>query len=62
MNVAVGGVSGYWPDSTPNKPWKDNSGQAALDFWRAKNNWYKTWPSDEKRALAVDSVKMWRQC
>lgn len=62
MNVAVGGVGGYFPDDVDDKPWTNDSPRAALDFWNAKDAWFPTWPKDNKRALAVDYVKMWRQC
>ncbi|KAJ7898680.1 concanavalin A-like lectin/glucanase domain-containing protein [Mycena olivaceomarginata] len=62
MNVAVGGTNGWFPDG-PEKPWLDGSGTAPLDFLRAKNQWYNTWPQDEfHRAMVVDSVKMWEKC
>jgi len=62
MNVAVGGTNGWFPDG-PEKPWLDGSGTAPLDFLRAKDQWYPTWPQDiAKRAMVVDSVKMWEKC
>ncbi|KAJ7186444.1 GH16 beta-1,3-glucan recognition protein [Mycena filopes] len=62
MNVAVGGTNGWFPDG-PEKPWLDGSGTAALDFLRAQDQWYPTWPQDiSKRAMVIDSVKMWEQC
>ncbi|KAJ7887359.1 concanavalin A-like lectin/glucanase domain-containing protein [Mycena leptocephala] len=62
MNVAVGGTNGWFPDG-PEKPWLDGSGTAPLDFLRAQNQWYPTWPQDiSKRAMVVDSVKMWEKC
>ncbi|KAJ7720022.1 glycoside hydrolase family 16 protein, partial [Mycena metata] len=62
MNVAVGGTNGWFPDG-PEKPWLDGSGTAPLDFLRAQDQWYPTWPQDiSKRAMVIDSVKMWEKC
>lgn len=61
MNVAVGGVASYFPDF-PGKPWSNQSPTAARDFWQNRDSWLKTWPNDNTRALAIDSVKMWREC
>ncbi|KAJ7659260.1 glycoside hydrolase family 16 protein [Mycena polygramma] len=62
MNVAVGGTNGWFPDG-PEKPWLDGSATAPLDFLRAQDQWYSTWPQDiSKRAMVIDSVKMWEKC
>ncbi|KAJ7058513.1 GH16 beta-1,3-glucan recognition protein [Mycena amicta] len=62
MNVAVGGTNGWFPDG-PEKPWLDGSATAPLDFLHAQDKWYPTWPQDiSKRAMVVDSVKMWEKC
>lgn len=62
MNVAVGGTNGWFPDG-PEKPWLDGSGTAPLDFLRAQDQWYSTWPQDTYgRAMVIDSVKMWESC
>ncbi|KAJ3162245.1 hypothetical protein HDU88_006728 [Geranomyces variabilis] len=61
MNVAVGGAGEYFPDSTPGKPWKNNSPHAALDFWNAKDQWYPSWKGD-KTAMKIDYVKAWKMC
>ncbi|KAJ6532926.1 concanavalin A-like lectin/glucanase domain-containing protein [Mycena vulgaris] len=62
MNVAVGGTNGWFPDGTE-KPWLDGSATAPLDFLRAQDKWYQTWPQDPaERAMVIDSVKMWEQC
>jgi len=59
LNVAVGGVSGYFPDA-PNKPWSDASGHAALDFWQQKSKWYPTWTAAGDQAqMSVDWVKVY---
>ncbi|KAJ6463591.1 glycoside hydrolase family 16 protein, partial [Mycena vitilis] len=62
MNVAVGGTNGWFPDG-PEKPWLDGSATAPLDFLRAQDQWYSTWPQDiSERAMVIDSVKMWEKC
>jgi hypothetical protein len=61
MNVAVGGTGSYFPDF-PGKPWNNQSPAAAREFWQNRGAWLRTWPNDNTRALAVDSVKMWREC
>lgn len=64
MNVAVGGTTEYWADvDYPSKPWSNSGLHPMLDFWNQREKWLPTWPEDKKeRALAVDYVKMWRQC
>jgi beta-glucanase (GH16 family) len=63
LDVAVGGTNGWFPDKAGGKPWLDGSANAMGDFARAQGAWYPTWPQDvEKRALVVDSVKMWKLC
>ncbi len=63
LNVAVGGTSGFFPDSTPGKPWKDKSPQAAKEFWSAKSAWEPTWKGEngdkEANALVIDWIKVW---
>ncbi|KAJ6629849.1 concanavalin A-like lectin/glucanase domain-containing protein [Mycena sp. CBHHK59/15] len=62
MNVAVGGTNGWFPDG-PEKPWLDGSATAPRDFLQAQDKWYPTWSQDvAKRAMVVDSVKMWEKC
>lgn len=65
LNVAVGGVSGYFPDThgaTCAKPWSNTSSQAAYDFWSNKSQWYPSWnyPETNQAAMKVDSVKVWQ--
>ncbi|KAJ3034943.1 hypothetical protein HDV00_004521 [Rhizophlyctis rosea] len=64
LNVAVGGTNEYFPDGIGSKPWTNKSprGQAMKDFWDQRGRWLKSWPSDEGRALAIESVKMWKLC
>ena len=61
MNVAVGGTNGYFLE-TPGKPWSNKSPVAAKEFWTSRSSWLRTWPNDNTRAMAVDSVKIWKQC
>ena len=61
MNVAVGGVNGYFSDAwTPPKPWENDSPTASTDFWQAKDEWYPTWNPDvnngESAAMKVNST------
>jgi len=52
INLSVGGTSGWFPDGKGGKPWVDaaanaaqNARQTAMrDFWKAKDQWYPTWP------------------
>jgi beta-glucanase (GH16 family) len=61
LNVAVGGTGTYFPDF-PGKPWNNQSPTAAREFWANRGAWLRTWPNDNTRALAIDSVKIWREC
>ncbi|CAL1540368.1 unnamed protein product [Lymnaea stagnalis] len=59
LNVAVGGVNGYFPDYFNygvKKPWANNSPRAAEDFWNARNDWLPTWQGDET-AMLIDYVE-----
>lgn len=66
MNVAVGGVNGFFPDNAKNpteKPWKNSSPTASRDFWNGRNSWLSTWKLDEnysaEASLLVDYVRVW---
>lgn len=66
LNLAVGGVNGYFPDNGDNpggKPWKNSSPKAATDFWDGRENWLPTWNLDKNdgkdASLQVDYVKVW---
>ncbi len=62
LNVAVGGVNGYFGDS-PDKPWANGAENARSQFWAAKNQWLPTWPTDPKqRGMEIEYVKMWQKC
>ncbi|XP_053672077.1 uncharacterized protein LOC128722392 [Anopheles nili] len=65
INLAVGGVA-YFPDTATNpggKPWKNNSPQAATDFWNGRDQWLPTWnlakDGGKSASLLVDYVKVW---
>lgn len=63
IGLAVGGVSGYFPDNFENdphpKPWPNRSQNAPLQFWQAKDQWYETWTSSPDSAdFQIDYVKV----
>jgi len=58
FDLAVGGVSGFFPDGQCSKPWADTSSIAYLQFWQGKGQWYPTWNGDDV-AMQIDSVKLW---
>lgn len=61
LNVAAGGVNGYFPDDAENpggKPWLNTSPQASTDFWNGRSQWLPTWNGDDA-AMQVDYVKVW---
>ena len=62
INLAVGGISGFFPDGVGNKPWKDSSPTAARDFWSAKSQWYPTWKKANQDSFQIDSVEIWDIC
>ena len=66
LNVAVGGVNGFFPDGAQyraGKPWSNTSPQAATDFWNGRNSWLPSWKMSNKRnvdrALIVDYVRVY---
>ena len=60
LNVAVGGVSDYFPDHVGGKPWANADGDAANRFYAAKKQWLPTWKyGSNQAALQVDWVKVW---
>ncbi len=62
LNVAVGSLNGYFPDSVGSKPWVDASTYLARgDFWRAADKWLPTWGAGNSRGMTVKSVKMWQE-
>jgi len=66
LNLAVGGLNGYFPDSGQNpqaKPWKNNSPQAAKDFWDGRSDWLSTWKyydaNNDDRNMEIDYVRVY---
>lgn len=64
IGLAVGGVSEYFSDESENmgyeKPWANTSPHAPLEFWRAKDDWYKTWNTSQDSAnFKIDYVKVY---
>lgn len=63
LNLAAGGTNGYFPDeatNSPPKPWSNQSPNAFLDFWNAKESWYNTWDQEgDESAFQIDYVKVW---
>lgn len=58
LSVAVGGTNSYFHES--NMPWSNNGENPRADFWKAKDDWYSTWPAKpEDRGMVIDYVKMW---
>ncbi|KAG1740932.1 concanavalin A-like lectin/glucanase domain-containing protein [Suillus lakei] len=63
IDLAVGGTSGWFPDSVGGKMWYDGSATAMHDFAAAQSTWSATWPSSaDDRAFRIDYVKMWKLC
>jgi hypothetical protein len=65
MSLGVGGTNGWFPDGQGDKPWLNGQAGAMKSFAEAKEKWFGTWPQGEdmdKRAMVIDSVKMWRHC
>jgi beta-glucanase (GH16 family) len=73
LNVAVGGTNGFFydgacftPESTGqrycsgDKPWRNDSPRAMLDFWNGRNSWLPTWGEGDKRGMTVKSVKAYK--
>eukprot|EP00752_Nemacystus_decipiens_P007385 g6605.t1 len=59
MNVAVGGVSGFFPDDVGSKMWNNKDPDAAMKFFEATSDWYSTW-NGKDAAMQVESVKVWQ--
>ncbi|KAJ9088736.1 hypothetical protein DSO57_1020142 [Entomophthora muscae] len=70
LNVAVGGVNGFFPDTpgyggcAAKKPWKNTDESAAKNFFNARDQWLKTWTDADdphSSALAIKSVKVYTE-
>ena len=55
INVACGGMTGYFPDGVANKPWSNTDSHSVNSFYNNKSQWYPTWTAP----MAVDSVTVW---
>ena len=55
INLAAGGISGYFPDGVGGKPWSDKDPHAVNEFWNAKAQWYSTWT----QPMVIDSIRVW---
>jgi beta-glucanase (GH16 family) len=59
LNVACGGVTGFFPDGY-GKPWSNGDSQAINTFYDAKDDWFPTWENDDDdSAMQIDYVKVW---
>jgi len=65
LNVAVGGVSGFFPDGSLStnengaaypKPWTDFTETTARDFWQQKPNWFPSWRDEETQKISDDAA------
>ncbi len=54
INLACGGVSGYFPDGY-GKPWQNAASNSVDQFYDAKAQWYPTWT----QGFTIDSVRVW---
>jgi hypothetical protein len=57
INLAVGGVAGYFPDGVDGKPWADLSQRASSEFYDNKGSWFNTWGNES--IFQIDSVNVW---
>ena len=55
INLAVGGVTEYFPDGVGGKPWSNSDPNSVNAFYNAQNSWYPTW----NQTFQIDSVKVW---
>lgn len=54
INLAVGGVGGYFPDGA-GKPWNNTDPDSVNKFYNAKDDWFPTWT----QSFQIDSVRVW---
>ncbi|CAM9236821.1 unnamed protein product [Choristocarpus tenellus] len=60
MNVAVGGVNGFFPDNVGAKPWTDHDTDAALKFWEARESWLPTWKGLDSALQVLHVAFSWK--
>ena len=61
LNVAVGGVSEYFPDGVAGKPWHNDDSDSVNRFYADIDSWLPTWNIHTLQpAMAVDWVKVWQ--
>lgn len=61
LNLAVGGMNGYFPDDASNpggKPWANNSPNGMTNFWDGRGQWLPTWDNIQRR-MEVDYIRVW---
>ncbi|XP_038223248.1 beta-1,3-glucan-binding protein-like [Zerene cesonia] len=56
LGLRVGGIHDF--ADSPNKPWRNRSTRAMLQFWQSRDQWFPTWFADTS-ALRVDSVRVY---
>ena len=61
INMAVGGISGYFPEGQAGKPWSDMDPHSVNAFYNSKGQWWPTWGNGltEDNCLQIDSIKVW---
>ncbi|KAL1505517.1 hypothetical protein ABEB36_005065 [Hypothenemus hampei] len=63
INLAVGGVNGYFSDDASNpggKPWSNTSPTASTDFWKGKSQWEPSWHlGTDDSHLIIDYVRVY---
>lgn len=57
INLAVGGVTEYFPDGVGGKPWSNSDPNSVNAFYNAQDSWYPTW----NQTFQIDSVKVWTE-
>ncbi|XP_060802616.1 uncharacterized protein LOC106133430 [Amyelois transitella] len=57
LGLRVGGVHDF--ADSPDKPWKNRSNKAVLNFWNSRDSWFPTWFDAN---LQVDYVRVYALC
>jgi hypothetical protein len=61
LNVAAGGLNGYFQDETCDKPWKDKEDRPMNSFWDKKEQWLPSWNiGSDDAAMKISSIKVWQ--